>query len=193
MRARIPSSSRWCRLACFGMPRFTDSSRRPLSISMTDRVPRRRTSWRGDGDQVIGLDASILARAGEPKPASGRLVCCQPPLARQHEPRMCSTPSRCSLSPLTVRRPALGSRRQTPPLRVPAVPASRPPWPPCAPSRPTPVPMSTSATISNRTGRRPSYSRLLEIKQRYDPDGLFVVHHGVGSEVWSPDGFTKRP
>jgi FAD/FMN-containing dehydrogenase len=26
------------------------------------------------------------------------------------------------------------------------------------------------------------YPDLLEIKQRYDPDGLFVVHHGVGSE-----------
>ena len=25
----------------------------------------------------------------------------------------------------------------------------------------------------------------------YDPDGLFFVHHGVGSEAWSPDGFTR--
>ena len=24
-----------------------------------------------------------------------------------------------------------------------------------------------------------------------DPEGLFVVHHGVGSERWSPDGFTR--
>jgi hypothetical protein len=35
-----------------------------------------------------------------------------------------------------------------------------------------------------------NYARLLDIKQRYDPDGLFVTHHGVGSEKWSQDGFT---
>lgn len=28
-------------------------------------------------------------------------------------------------------------------------------------------------------------------KKKYDPSGLFFVHHGVGSEEWSPDGFTK--
>ncbi|HEX3430892.1 MAG TPA: FAD-binding protein [Rhizomicrobium sp.] len=36
-----------------------------------------------------------------------------------------------------------------------------------------------------------NYNRLYAIKQKYDPDGLFIVHHGVASEVWSPDGFTK--
>ena len=35
------------------------------------------------------------------------------------------------------------------------------------------------------------YARLERIKQRYDPDGLFTVHHGVGSERWSADGFTR--
>ena len=35
-----------------------------------------------------------------------------------------------------------------------------------------------------------NYSRLLAVKARYDPEGLFFVHHGVGSERWSGDGFT---
>ena len=37
----------------------------------------------------------------------------------------------------------------------------------------------------------PNYAKLLAVKQKYDPDGLFFVHHGVGSERWSVDGFTK--
>ncbi len=36
-----------------------------------------------------------------------------------------------------------------------------------------------------------NYLKLLKIKAKYDPDGLFVVHHGVGSEFWSDDGFTR--
>lgn len=37
----------------------------------------------------------------------------------------------------------------------------------------------------------PHYQRLTAVKERYDPDGFFFVHHGVGSEDWSPDGFTR--
>ncbi|MEO5948200.1 MAG: BBE domain-containing protein, partial [Chitinophagaceae bacterium] len=37
-----------------------------------------------------------------------------------------------------------------------------------------------------------NYPRLASIKKKYDPEGLFFVHHGVGSEEWSDDGFTKE-
>jgi FAD/FMN-containing dehydrogenase len=37
-----------------------------------------------------------------------------------------------------------------------------------------------------------NYQRLLAVKKKLDPDGLFFVHHGVGSEDWSADGFTRR-
>ncbi|HTP43676.1 MAG TPA: BBE domain-containing protein, partial [Candidatus Acidoferrum sp.] len=36
-----------------------------------------------------------------------------------------------------------------------------------------------------------NHARLAQIKKKYDPDGLFFVHNGVGSELWSPDGFTR--
>ena len=36
-----------------------------------------------------------------------------------------------------------------------------------------------------------NYPRLVEIKRKYDPGGLFIVHNGVSSEEWSADGFLK--
>jgi FAD/FMN-containing dehydrogenase len=37
----------------------------------------------------------------------------------------------------------------------------------------------------------PHYARLAGVKARYDPDGVFFLRHGVGSEHWSDDGFTR--
>ncbi len=36
-----------------------------------------------------------------------------------------------------------------------------------------------------------NYLRLRAAKMKYDPHGLFFVRHGVGSEEWSDDGFTR--
>lgn len=35
------------------------------------------------------------------------------------------------------------------------------------------------------------YEKLIAIKKKYDPDGLFFCRHGVGTEPWSEDGFKR--
>jgi len=37
-----------------------------------------------------------------------------------------------------------------------------------------------------------NYSRLMRVKHRYDPEGLFFAHHGVGSEKWSDRRLRSR-
>jgi FAD/FMN-containing dehydrogenase len=37
-----------------------------------------------------------------------------------------------------------------------------------------------------------NYARLLALKKKYDPTGLFMAHHYVGSEGWSRDGFERQ-
>jgi FAD/FMN-containing dehydrogenase len=37
----------------------------------------------------------------------------------------------------------------------------------------------------------PHYPKLAAVKAKYDPDGLFIMHNGVGAERWSADGFTR--
>jgi FAD/FMN-containing dehydrogenase len=36
-----------------------------------------------------------------------------------------------------------------------------------------------------------NWTRLSQIKRKYDPDGLFCCHHCVGSEAWSGDGMCR--
>src|ERR1700730_7737189 len=77
------------------------------------------------------------------------------------------------------------ARRQSP---------SPPPQMSCVRSPRSRAPMYRRAISLTTPGRRRfgvrTYPRLAEVKKKYDPAGLFFVHHGVGSEEWSADGVT---
>jgi hypothetical protein len=49
----------------------------------------------------------------------------------------------------------------------------------------------TSTTTGPYSFWGPNYARLLAVKQKYDPDGLFFMHNGVGTEGCSKDGLSK--
>ena len=36
-----------------------------------------------------------------------------------------------------------------------------------------------------------NYGRLLEVKRRWDPKGVFIVRRGVGSEEWDEEGMCR--
>ena len=57
--------------------------------------------------------------------------------------------------------------------------------------RPPQIRQPTRSGCGRRAGGRTIPRGCSAIKQRYDPDGLFFVRHGVGSEGWSEDGFTQ--
>jgi hypothetical protein len=38
-----------------------------------------------------------------------------------------------------------------------------------------------------------TYKRLLEVKAKYDPEGLFICHHCVGSEKWTKESNLNCP
>ena len=53
------------------------------------------------------------------------------------------------------------------------------------------LPQNEQITITTTQHFYTDGTSLAEVKKQYDPEGLFFVHHGGGSEKWSADGFTR--
>ena len=106
------------------------------------------------------------------------------------------TPSRSPSSPTAARRSSPAGRSPTFDARARAdrVHASMKALQACAPDAGSYVNETDYFQDDwQRAFWGPNYPRLARIKRRYDPDGLFTVHHGVGSEAWSADGFLRLP
>lgn len=108
------------------------------------------------------LDAFALAICGATGPAAF-------PSIRGHEPNL-----------MAARRRAAAVRNATD-LMLRLVPA--------------PASYVSESNFFNKDWRQAfwgsNYARLAAVKRKYDPSGLFFVHHGVGSEEWSADGFVR--
>ena len=65
----------------------------------------------------------------------------------------------------------------------------------CASSRPSPASYVSESDYFERGLAARVLGRELRAaaggEGGYDPEGLFFVHHGVGSDGWSADGFTR--
>ena len=167
----------------------------------------------------IGLDAGPADRARQPGAAGRRAVrraratgasrCISTrawPARRPRRSRRRATRRPIRRRPTPSRSPSARRRDRRP---FPAFPATSPTsrwrdamprtsarrWTSCASWCRTTAPTSRRANYFEPDWRAAfwgaNYPRLRQVKDKYDPDGLFFVHHGVGSEDWSPDGFTR--
>ena len=112
-----------------------------------------------------------------------------PEVPERSRPGASSPPAACptipAIRPSTTRPPIVqgGRHRRRPP-------------PSCCPKPRPAAPTSRKEQLLQPHWREAFWGSPLSapqaaIKARYDPAGLFFLRHGVGSEDWSADGFTR--